>query len=65
MGNHAWMAEEGKNQTLAPGTRASLITGSTGNLEPVGGFLDGLHLTKIIDSQVQLRGPGRPAGLAD
>ena len=23
VGNHAWMAEEGKNQTLAPGTRAS------------------------------------------
>jgi len=42
-----------------------LITGGTGNLEPVGGFLDGLRLTKIIDSQVQLRGPARPAGLAD
>jgi hypothetical protein len=66
VGNNAWMAEEGKNQQsrLWLLGRGRLDHGSSGNLEPVGGFLDGLHLTKIIDSQVQLRGPGRPAGLA-
>lgn len=41
--NDAWMAEEGKNQTDSGSWDAGVFGhGSSWNLEPVGGFLDGL-----------------------